>query len=204
MNLKKINPALKQNIEEQSIEIFPLVEESFSTIKSGVDVVVISENIEVLTQLAAISIIQKLQKPGAEYPRALVIVKDIDEVFAMRDALEHLGALNQLRLYYSHEKTDLDNDKNQISLGIDVLIGTPQRISELFSGAGFDANRLLLFVIHDTLELLKKRHTNLLSRLLESIKKPQRLFTSQEIDERLENFAYKNMGEEQWFEDSEE
>lgn len=42
-----------------------------------------------------------------------------------------------------HEKTDMDGDKYEISCGIDVLIGTPKRLSDMFSSAGYNVNKLI-------------------------------------------------------------
>ena len=101
----------------------------------------------------------------------------------------------------THDKTDLDEDKNQISVGIDVLIGTPERLSFMFGNAGFDVNQLKMLVINNTDELLRLRHDTRLYRLSESIGKTQRLYVSEQETERLEIFVDKTMLDSYWFED---
>ena len=99
----------------------------------------------------------------------------------------------------THDKTDLDEDKNQISLGIDVLIGTPDRLSFMFGNAGFDVNQLKIWVINDIDELLRLRHDARLYRLSESIGKTQRLYVTDKETERLEIFVDKTMLDSYWF-----
>ena len=78
-------------------------------------------------------------------------------------------------------------------MGIDVLVGTPKKLTELFSGAGFDINQLKMFIVDDVDVILKNRQELLITRLSDSIEKTQRIFTSTSITEKIENFADKLM-----------
>src|SRR5690606_31442817 len=98
-----------------------------------------------------------------------------------------------LRIYHTYEQTDIDNDKNLISVGIDVLIGTPKKLSDLFSGAGFDINRLKMFIVDDLDIILKNRNEQLITRLSDAIEKTQRIFTVSEISDKVEMLSEKLM-----------
>ena len=39
----------------------------------------------------------------------------------------------------------MDHDKNMISVGVDILIGTPIRMNDMFATAGYDVNQLKMF-----------------------------------------------------------
>ena len=119
----------------------------------------------------------------------------------MEVVFKKLAKYTDLRIFMTHDKTDLDEDKNQISVGIDVLIGTPERLSFMFGNAGFDVNQLKMLVINNTDELLRLRHDTRLYRLSESIGKTQRLYVSEQETERLEIFVDKTMLDSYWFED---
>jgi superfamily II DNA/RNA helicase len=41
----------------------------------------------------------------------------------------------------------MEYDKNYISGGVDVLIGTPNKLGEMFTTAGFNVNRLKMFIL---------------------------------------------------------
>lgn len=205
MNLKKINPKLQQALVENGLTEAPrVITEAFGIIKSGNDVVLVIEDRKEKKQAIAISVIQRLEKAFMLSPRALVIVQDKPEALEMDAVFKELAKYTDLRVFMTHDKTDLDEDKNQISLGIDVLIGTPERLSYMFGNAGFDVNQLTMLVINDTDELLRLRHDTRLHRLSESIGKTQRLYITEQETERLEFFVEKTMLDSYWFSNEEE
>ena len=204
MKLKKINTQLQQALVENGLTEAPAVlKEAFGTIKSGNDVVLVIEDQENREEAIAVSVIQRLEKPFMLSPRALIIVQDKEEALRMEAVMKTFAKYTDLRIFMTHDKTDLDEDKNQISLGIDVLIGTPERLSFMFGNAGFDVNQLKIFVIAHTDELLKKRQDTRLYRLSESIGKTQRLYVSDKETERLEIFVDKTMLDSFWFSEDE-
>ncbi len=162
MNLKKINPNLQKALLESGFtEPTELQQETFSTIKSGVDVVVQGEKQSGKTTALVLNIIHKLKQPFEESPRALVMVNDKQEVLEMMELFANFNKYNNLRVFGTHDKTDIDEDKNQISLGIDVLIGTPNRLNQMFSGAGFNVSKLQVIAFDDLDGLLKAAPENI-------------------------------------------
>ena len=170
MQLKKINTNLQKALIENGLtEANELQEETFSPIKSGVDLVIQGDKDSGKTTSLVLNIIHKLKEPLEESPRALIMVENKEQVLALVELFERLNKYNKLRVYATHDKTDLDEDKNQISIGIDVLIGTPNRLNEMFSGAGFNVNRLQVVAFDDFDILLKNRYESTILRLLMSI-----------------------------------
>ena len=106
---------------------------------------------------------------------------------------DQLGKYNDLSAYGVHEKSDLDDDKNQISMGVDVLIGTPNKLNMLFSTAGFNVNRLLMVIVDDADILFKNRFDTIIHRMSESIGKAQRIFFCNEITDKVEFLSEKIM-----------
>ena len=199
MKLKKINPNLqKALVENDLIEANDLQQETFSLIKSGADCVIIAPQKSGKTTTIVLNVIQKLEKEFQESPRALIFVSNKDRLIEMKQMFEKYGNYSNLRVYGVHDKGDIDFDKNHISLGIDVLIGTPKRLSDLFSTAGFDVNQLKMFIVEDADELLRLRFDTKIARIGEAIK-TQRILFSEKDSERLEAFADRVMIEPTWF-----
>ena len=199
MKLKKINPDLqKALVENDLIEANDLQQETFSLIKSGADCVIIAPEKSGKTTTIVLNVIQRLEKEFQESPRALIFVPNKEKLIEMKQMFEKFGNYTNLRVYGVHDKGDIDFDKNHISLGIDVLIGTTNRLNDLFSTAGFDVNQLKMFIVEDTDELLKLRYDTKISRIGENIK-TQRIFFSENYSERLETFAERVMIEPAWF-----
>lgn len=205
MKLKKINEKLQEALIENGLtEANALQKETFAAIKSGADAIVIAPPKSGKTTTIVLNVIQRLEKEFEESPRALIMVETKEKVQEMKDLFETLGNYTDLRVYGVHEKGDVDFDKNQISLGIDVLIGTPNRLSDMMSSAGYDVNQIKMFIIEDTDILLRLRFDTKIARISEAMGKTQRLFFSEHSTERIEILADKIMIEPFFFEIEEE
>lgn len=201
MFLKKINSKLEQGLMDAGLtEPTELQKESFGTIKSGVDAVLAGPRELAKTTTIVINVIQRLEKAFEQSPRALIFVKDKAKVLEMMELFKIYGQYTDLRVYGVYEQGDIDYDKNQISVGIDVLIGTPGRLNEMFATAGYDVNQLKMFIVDDAEALLKLRNEPKIARLSDSIAKVQRLFFTDVITERVEFLADRLMVEPLFFE----
>lgn len=201
MKLKKINPGLQKALEEAGLtEPTELQKETFGTIKSGADCVVAAPDGGGKTTAIVINVIQKLEKAFEQSPRALIVVQDKARVQETQEMFRQYGSYTDLRVYGVYEQGDIDYDKNQISVGIDVLIGTPNRLNEMFGSAGYDVNQLKMFIVDDLEAMLKVRLEPKLTRLSNSISKTQRIFFTDIITERVEFFADRLMVEPLFFE----
>ncbi len=205
MKLKKINEKLQEALIEIGLtEANELQQETFSTLKSGADCIVISPKGCGKSTTIVLNVIQQLVCEGEESPRALIIVEDKAKVLAMEDLFEQLGCKTDLRVYGVHDKGDMEYDKNYISTGIDVLIGTPNRLGDMFTTAGYNVNRLKMFILDDADAILKLRHETKIMRISNSITRTQRLIFSEQLTERIKILAEKMLLEPFLFEIEEE
>jgi len=196
MKLKKINENLQENLVENGlIEANELQKETFSALKSGADCIIIAPNGSGKTTTIVINVIQKLAGTSEESPRALVIVEDKAKVLEMVSLFEKYGKNSGLEVYGVHDKGDTDYDKNYISTGIDVLIGTPNKLNDLFSSAGYNVNRLRMLILDDADPILKLRHEIKIMRISNSIAKTQRIIFADVLNERIEILADKMLVE---------
>ena len=201
MNLKKINPNLQKALIENGLtEANEMQQETFSTIKSGVDTVIQSAGGTGKTTAIVLNVIQKLEKTLDESTRALIIVENKERVLEMEELFLKYGAYTDLSILGVHDKGDIDYDKNVVSMGLDILIGTPNKINAMFSSAGFNSNTIKLMIVDDADVLFRSRMDAVVLRLSNSIEKTQRLFFCSQITERVESLADKIMIEPVFFE----
>jgi len=201
MQLKKINTKLQQALIENGLtEANELQLETFSTLKSGVDAVIQSPPKSGKTTTLVLNVIQRLEKAIGESTRALVVVENRDKVVETVELFQKLGNHLDLRVIGVHEKGDIDYDKNQISLGMDILVGTPTKINDMFSSAGFNMNTIKLFMVDDAEVMFRNRMDAIILRLSLSVEKTQRVFFCSTITERVEVLADKIMIEPLFFE----
>ena len=192
MKLKKINQILQEGLIDSGLtEANDMQKETFSTIKSGADAIIISPSGSGKSTTIVMNVIQQLVCEGEESPRALIIVEDKAKVLEMEELFEKFGKFTNLRVYGVHDKGDMEYDKNYISGGIDVLIGTPNKLSDMFTTAGYNVNRLRMFILDDADPILKLRHETKIMRISNSIAKTQRIIFTDQLTERIEILAEK-------------
>ncbi|PIF62045.1 MULTISPECIES: DEAD/DEAH box helicase [unclassified Flavobacterium] len=196
MKLKKINEDLQQALIENGLtEANAMQKETFSTMKSGSDCIVIAPKGSGKSTTIVLNVIQRLAGANEESPRALIIVEDKAKVLEMESLFEKYGKNSNLEVYGVHDKGDMEYDKNYISSGIDVLIGTPNKLSEMFTTAGYNVNRLKMFILDDADPILKLRHETKIMRISNSIVRTQRIIFSEQFTERIEVLAEKMLVE---------
>lgn len=201
MNLKKINSNLQKALIENGLtEANEMQQETFSTIKSGADAVIQSAGGTGKTTTIVLNVIQKLEKTLDESTRALIIVENKEKVIEMEELFLKYGTYTDLSILGVHDKGDIDYDKNVVSMGLDILIGTPNKINAMFSSAGFNSNTIKLLIVDDAEVLFRSRMDAVVLRLSNSIEKTQRLFFCSQITERVESLADKTMIEPVFFE----
>lgn len=201
MNLKKINPNLQKALVENGLaEANEMQQATFSTIKSGADAVIQSAGGTGKTTTIVLNVIQKLEKSVGESTRALILVEDKEKVLEMEELFLKYGTYTDLSILGVHDKGDIDYDKNVVSMGLDILIGTPNKINAMFASAGFNSNTIRLFIVDDADVLFRSRMDAIVLRLSQSIEKTQHLFFCSEITERVEALADKIMIEPLFFE----
>ncbi len=205
MKLKKINEKLQDALIENGLtEPNVLQKETFSTIKSGADCIILSPAGSGKSTTIVLNVIQQLAGHTEESPRALIFVEDKAKVLEMEALFEKYGKYTNLEVYGVHDKGDTDYDKNYISTGIDVLIGTPNKLSDMFTTAGYNVNRLKMFILDDADPILKLRHETRIMRISNSITKTQRIIFAETLTERIEILADKMLLEPYIFDMDEE
>lgn len=196
MKLKKIYDKLQEALIENGLtDANEMQQETFSTLKSGADCIVIAPKGSGKSTTIVLNVIQQLKQEGEESPRALIIVEDKTKVIEMEALFEKYGKYTDLRVYGVHDKGDMEYDKNYISTGIDVLIGTPNKLGEMFTTAGYNVNRLRMFILDDADPILKLRHETKIMRISNSITKTQRILFSEVYSERIGILADKMLVE---------
>lgn len=201
MNLKKIDENLAKGLNDLAItEANDLQLNLFSQLKAGQHYVVASPEGSGKTTLMLMHILQRLKKPVGENPRALIIAPTKADVIFLEEQFKLIGYYNKLRVYSVHDNSDIDYDKNHISLGIDVLIGTPHIINQLFGSAGFNGNTLQMMSFFKTNEMTGPRQEVIFHRLSDSITKAQRIIWCENLTEKIENLAFRIIDEPEFYE----
>lgn len=190
MPFKKLIQPLKEALENKGFnEPLPFQKLILSKIKGGASMFCIAPIGAGKTTSIVLSVIQKLKGEAFEdAPRALIFVKDKQAALDLE--LEFNGFLrgSDLRVYCAYDQKSIDNQREEIYVGVDIVIATPKRLNKIYYLNGINLNKLQMFIVEDSEFLLQNNNLAEIARTPESIGKCQYLVFSTKYDNRFERW----------------
>jgi len=187
MSFKKLNPPLKEAIERLAYETpTSFQKKALPKIKSGADLYLLAPDNSGKTTAMIISVIQKLNSEAFEdSPRALIYVKDKEAALELEQKFKDFTREMDLRIYCAYEDQNIDDQKDDIYYGVDIVIATPKRLSKLFSMTGIHLGQLQLFILEDAEFLSKAGLIDDVVRIPLSINKCQYLVFAEKMEPKM-------------------
>lgn len=194
MKLKKLLPELVSGIINAGYdkEPRPIQGLSIPKIKSGADLYVVAPENSGKTTTIAIAVIQLLKKALEEAPRAIIMVENKDKAFALEEEIKRLGKQTDLRTFVAFDAGIIQYQKDMIYEGLDILIGTPQRLNELVSITGIPLTKVRHFFVDD-LESFSLNNYSLIYRIADNIEKAQFILLSDSWKDNYERITERIM-----------
>jgi superfamily II DNA/RNA helicase len=158
-------------------------------IKSGRDLICIADDETGKSTTIVIGVLQKLKASLDDNPRAIVVVADTDRANVLKAEFERLGSYTDLRVFTACEDQRIDNQKDQIYMGSDVVIGTPKRLNQLYSVYALNLTMTKIFAIDDAEEVIKSVNYPQFDRLSESMPRAQKLIFASHVTDWIDRFA---------------
>ncbi|MCF4100329.1 DEAD/DEAH box helicase [Gillisia sp. M10.2A] len=187
MPFKKLNTPLLEAIAAKGFEEpLPFQKKIISKIKSGVNLFGIAPEGSGKTTAMIISVIEKLNSEAyGDAPRALIFVKDKEAALHLKEKFEEFTKRMDLRIYAAYDEQKIDDQKDEIYYGMDIVIATPRRLKKLFSLTGIHISELKLFIVEDAEFLVRNSAFTDLIRIPESIQKCQYLVFSEKLEGKV-------------------
>lgn len=158
-------------------------------IKSGRDVLCIAGDGSGKTATLVVSVLQRLKASLDDNPRAVIVVPDKDRASVMKAEFERLGEYTDLRVHTACEDEKVNDQKDKIYMGSDVVIGTPKRLNQIYSLYALNLGVVKIFAIDDAELVIKSINYPQIDRLSESLPKAQRIVFASQLTEWIERFA---------------
>ena len=190
MPFKKLIKTLKKTLEAKGFEEpLPFQQKILSKIKGGASMFAIAPEGSGKTTSIVLSVIQKLNGRAFEdAPRALIFVKDKQAALDLQEEFSVFTESTDLRVYCAYEEKNIDDQRDAIYYGTDIVIATPKTLHKIFFLNGINVNKLQMFIVEDAEFLLGNRSFSEVTRIPESIDKCQYLVFGQKFDKRFENW----------------
>jgi len=188
MSFKKMHPQLKEALERLEItEQLPYQKQVLPKIKGGANLFCIAPKDSGKTTALVMATLQKLKCEAFEdAPRALIFVKDKQAALTLQDEFKRFIYRMDVRIYCAYEEQNIEDQRDDIYDGVDIVIATPKRLNKIFYSNGINLGQLKLFIVEDAEFLVKPNLFSDVIRTPESIDKCQYLIFSTKFDERME------------------
>ncbi len=188
MPFKKIKPEVVEALEQQDIvDPTPFQKAVLPKVRSGVNAFCIGEKGCGKTMALIIATLHKLEfKAKGDAPRAIILVETKAQALALKATFECFTRRSDLRIYAAYEEQTLDQQREEVYYGQDVLIVTPRRLNKLYLMNSLDLSQLKLYVLEDAEFAENGKYIAEINRIPESISKCQYLVFAKTLSPRLQ------------------
>jgi len=191
---KLLDVQLVESLEHNEITDFTELEQvCIPKLKSGHDLLCIAEKDRGKSMTIVIGVLQQLKKPQGDNPRAVIIVPDTERALEMKNTFQQLGRYANLRVHTACENEKIDDQKDRIYMGSDVVIGTQKRITQVYSLYALNLSSVKIFAIDDAEEVVKSSNITQMIRLLNGPAKTQHVIFASKLTEWIERLADETM-----------
>ena len=189
MPFKKLKPLLKDILEHLNIEEpTALQKNSIPKIKSGANVMVVGPEKSGKTTTLILTTLQKIKDyEEHDNPRVVIFVKDKLAALDLEKKFEVFTKHMNLTMYSVYEEQLMQAQKDIIYEGVDIVIGTPKRLSKLYLANGINLNNMTTLIIDDANALPRTDFGADIVRISQSFPKCQYIVFSTEYDEKLKS-----------------
>ncbi|HET8830181.1 MAG TPA: DEAD/DEAH box helicase, partial [Pelobium sp.] len=159
----------------------------FPRLHGGQDIVAIGPDGSGKTTTCILASLNKINYTEEIAPRILYLVPDIETGEKVLDQFHTLNRNRDLRfLGLFADGGSLDQQVLELTDGVDIIVATPDRARAAYLKLGLNLNKILLFVVDDADQIIKKGLTLPTAELARGIIKSQFLVCSSVMHERLE------------------
>jgi len=205
MFTEKLDIQLLESLEQNGFtESTALQHLCIPKIKSGRDLACVAENETGKTTTIIISVLQKLKASLDDNPRAVIVVPNSESANKIKEEFIRLGEYTDLRIHTACEDGKLNNQKDEIYMGSDVVIGTAKRLNQIYSVYGLNLSVVKIFAIDDAELVIKSINYTQIDRLAESLPKAQKLVFCSDVNDWIARFAEEFMNVQEFLEFEEE
>ncbi len=158
-------------------------------IKSGRDLLCIAPNGSGKSTTIVVSVLQRLKSSLDDNPRAIIVVQNKERALEMKAEFERLGEYTDLRVQTACDDEKINDQKDKIYMGSDVVIGTAKRLNQVYTLYALNLGVVKIFAIDNAETVIKSINYTQIDRLSESMPKAQRVVFASHMNEWIERFA---------------
>jgi len=163
----------------------PIQAQSFSVIMSGTDMVGIAQTGTGKTFAYMLPILQDLKFSKQVHPRVMVLVPTRELVLQVVEEIEKFGKYSSIRVLGVYGGTNINNQKEAVALGTDIIVATPGRLYDLIISRAIQLKTIKKVVIDEVDVMLDLGFRFQLTNILEllPVKRQNIMFSATMTDD---------------------
>lgn len=189
MSFKKMHEVVKSAVDRLGFEdTTPFQKAVLPKIKSGADLFCIGEKGAGKSTAIVMSVLHKLKGAALnDAPRAIIFVKDKTAALALEEQFKPFIKGTDLRMFSIFDEQKIYNQKDELFFGMDIVITTVKRLSNIYFENGIIVSELQLLIIEDAEFLTGASFHTDIDRLCESLSKCQYLIFGMTYTKRMDS-----------------
>ncbi len=137
------------------------------------------------TTAYVLGVLMRLKYGFEEAPRALILVPDKDRITEVVERFELLNRNNTIRIVPLYPDGNMETQINAVTDGSDIIIATPDRARAVYLKLGLNLNKIMMFIVDDAAEIIKRGMQLPVAELARSIVKCQHLVFTEVVHAKL-------------------
>jgi ATP-dependent RNA helicase RhlE len=158
---------------------------TMSRILGGQDVIAVGPEGSGKTTTYVLGVLMRLKYGFEEAPRALILVPDKERIQEVMERFELLNRNSTIRIVPLYPDGSIEAQVNAVTDGSDIVIATPDRARAVYLKLGLNLNKIIMFIVDDAAEIIKKGMQLPVAELARSIIRCQRLVFTEVLHDKL-------------------
>lgn len=158
---------------------------TMSRILGGQDVIAVGPEGAGKTTTYILGVLMRLKYTKDEAPKVLILVADADRAIAVIDQFVSLSKNRDLNIVGLYGTGGLEAEINELVLGIDIVVATPNRARAIYLKLGLNLSKLQTFIVDDAELIIKQGMQLPVCELARSAGKCQHLVFTEVIHEKM-------------------
>jgi ATP-dependent RNA helicase RhlE len=185
LDILKLNKQLLTAMAEAGYEAPKEIQsKTMSRIIGGQDIIAVGPEGCGKTTTMVLAVLMKL-KYAQDPPRALILVPDKESVLSLVEKFKKFSKNTDLRIIGIHAGVGMESQREDLAEGVDIIIGTPDRILTLYQKSGLNLSKIQMFILDDAELSIKQGFHTPVSQIGESLPKCQHLVFTEVVHEKL-------------------
>jgi len=158
---------------------------TMSRILGGQDIIGVGPEGSGKTTAYILGVLMRLKYGFEEAPRALILVPDKERINEVVEKFELLNRNDTIRIVPLYPDGNMEAQINAVTDGSDIVVATPDKARAVYLKLGLNLNKIIMFIVDDAAEIIKKGMQLPVAELARSIVKCQHLVFTEVVHDKL-------------------